>query len=236
MKKHSIRAIAFDLGNTLAAYYEREEFPVILENSIRATYPVVSNFATIPLEQALSIALARNKERTDVKVRPLQERLNEIFGFNEGLPADRQDQAARAFLQPIFDCARPYSDSLPMLQKLRHQGYKLAIVSNSPWGSPNSLWRGELTRLGFADRVDHSIFCSDVGWRKPAREIFDHLLRKLDVEAGECLFVGDEPVWDIEGAEAAGLRAVLIDRTNRRSSYQGARIQTLEELAKLLEQ
>ena len=232
----NIRAVAFDLGNTLAAYYERDEFPQILERSIRAAYPILAGLASAPVDQALSIAFARNKERTDGKVRPLQERLNEIFGLRQTPPDGVQHQAACAFLQPIFDRARPYSDSSSMLHKLRSDGYKLAIVSNSPWGSPSSLWREELARLGFSKQVDHSIFCGDVGWRKPARAIFDHLLQKLDVEAGECLFVGDEPVWDIEGAEAAGLRAVLIDRTNRRSSYQGARIQTLEELAKLLEQ
>jgi hypothetical protein len=52
-----IRAVAFDLGNTLVEYYEREAFPSILSESIRNAYDVLSSFGAIPLERAQTIAL-----------------------------------------------------------------------------------------------------------------------------------------------------------------------------------
>jgi putative hydrolase of the HAD superfamily len=56
------------------------------------------------------------------------------------------------------------------------------------------------------------VFCTDVGWRKPARPIFEHVLAQLQAEPQDCLFVGDEPGWDLDGPRSLGMEAVLIDR------------------------
>jgi FMN phosphatase YigB (HAD superfamily) len=40
-------------------------------------------------------------------------------------------------------------------------------------------------------------------------------LERLGVEADECLFVGDDPIWDVVGPEALGMETILIDRTGR---------------------
>ncbi len=229
-----IRAIAFDLGNTLVDYYQREEFSSVLVGAIRNAHAALSGFTAVRLDEAQTFALTENTERDDGKVRPLQERFDRIFGLADQLPAELRDRAARAFLQPIFDRARKYQDSDPTLRTLRRQGYKLAIVSNAPWGSPGHLWREELKRLDLADAIDFSFFCVDCGWRKPAPAVFDRVLQQLEVKAGECLFIGDEPLWDIEGARAAGMPAVLIDRADRHSSHQGARVQNLGQIAPFL--
>jgi HAD superfamily hydrolase (TIGR01509 family) len=229
-----IKAIAFDLGNTLVEYYEREAFPSILSISIRKAHAILSNFATVSLEEAQRIALAENSEQSSGRVRPLQERFDRVFGLTGHTSVEVRQQAARAFLEPIFERARKYKDSGPTLRVLRQQGYRLALVSNTPWGSPGELWREELKRHELEDAVDLSIFCIEVGWRKPAPIIFERLLQELKVGASECLFIGDEPVWDIEGALAAGIRAVLIDRTNRHLSYKGTRVQNLQEIGSLI--
>ena len=226
-----IRAVAFDLGNTLVEYYQRESFPSILVESICSAHAVLRNFAVVPLAEAQAVALTENVERPDGKVRPLRDRLATIFGLAEQTPEAVREQALHAFLQPIFRCARKYEDSAPTLRMLRQQGYRLAIVSNTPWGSPSNLWREEINRLNLADMVDVSIFCVDVGWRKSSPIIFECLLQALNVTAPECLFVGDEPVWDVEGASDAGMPAILIDRANRHTGYNGIRVQSLEEIA-----
>ena len=86
-------------------------------------------------------------------------------------------------------------------------------MSNTPWGSPAELWREELRRLGLAGLLDVTVFCRDVGWRKPARQFFDFALQKARATPPQCVLVGDNPRWDIAGAEANGIDAVLIDRT-----------------------
>ena len=229
-----IRAFAFDLGNTLVEYYQREAFPSILSESIRNAYDVFSNFGSVSLERAQAIAITENFEQPDGKVRLLQKRFDRIFGLAEQTPETVRENACHAFLQPIFKCARKYEDSEPTLQMLREKGYKLAIVSNTPWGSPSYLWREELQRRDLADLIDASIFCAVGGWGKPVANIFQRLLQTLDLAAVECIFIGDEPVWDFEGAVAAGMPAVLIDRIDKHRSHNGMRIRNLEQVMQIL--
>jgi len=120
------------------------------------------------------------------------------------------------------------------LELLRRQGYRTAVVSNSPWGSPAALWRKELRRLGIAGLVDAVVLCGDVGWRKPSRRIFEHARKRLGVAGAECVFVGDDLEWDVAGSAAAGMRPVLIDRDGRHASFAGARVRSLHELLPLL--
>jgi putative hydrolase of the HAD superfamily len=49
---------------------------------------------------------------------------------------------------------------------------------------------------------------------KPHRSIFAAALALLDVHAAEAVMVGDSVSHDVEGALAAGLRAVLLHRSD----------------------
>ncbi len=90
-------------------------------------------------------------------------------------------------------------------------------------------------RHGLADAVDASVFCVDVGWRKPAPQIFRHVLSLLDVDARDSVFVGDDPRQDVAGAERSGLRAILIDPREAPGVAPGSSVQGLEELSALLD-
>lgn len=155
-------------------------------------------------------ALLLNRERPDYAVHPLAARLRTLFGAHEALDEASVQALEAAFLRPIFATARLDPQALPVLETLRGLGVKTAIVSNTPWGSPASAWREELTRHGLLDMVDATVFCTDVGWRKPHRAPFDRALALLDVAPAEALFVGDDRRWDVVGARNAGVRPVLI--------------------------
>jgi putative hydrolase of the HAD superfamily len=197
--------VLFDLGNTLVSYYEREDFPPILQVAIEEVERFVGTRADWNQVQA------EKPTAKDFSVRPLAERLSRIFpeaAWSEG----NSLEACRRFMAPIFALAHLYNDVLPTLETLRARGVKTAIVSNTPWGSPAVLWREELARLGLANAVDLIVFCTDCGWRKPARQIFDYTLEKLQATPEQCVFVGDDPRWDIVGPHAVGMDALLIDR------------------------
>ena len=148
-------------------------------------------------------------------VRPLHERLLRIFDLDDVLTGpDEIDRLCRAFMEPVFARARIYDDTFPALDLLRRRGLMTAVVSNTPWGSPGNLWREELARLSLAEWIDADVFCTDVGQRKPAPEIYDHAMKALGVAAEQCLFVGDDPCWDVEGPRVVGMDAVLLDRQN----------------------
>jgi putative hydrolase of the HAD superfamily len=206
----STRAVLFDLGNTLVSYYRVDQFPTILRRCLAACLaelrPTISGE---PDEQLVEQALSLNREAPDHAVRPLAERLATLF------PECKNDRTAlerlsTAFLKPIFATASADPDAIPVLRALRDGGTLLAIVSNTPWGSSATAWRVELNRHGLLAAVDATVFCVETGFRKPHPAPIRRALEALNVRAREALFVGDDPRWDVLGAQAAGVRAVLL--------------------------
>jgi len=224
-------AVLFDLGNTLVAYWERAQWPAVLHGAIEETMRFLAREGRLRVsaDTVWQRVEGHNHELPGHRVYPLQERLVGIFG----LAREEEvllNEACWRFLAPMFARGQPYADVLATLAALRNAGVKTAIVSNSPWGSPAALWREEIERLGLRQQVDADVFCGDVGWRKPARPIFDLALRKLDVAPDRCLFVGDDPRWDLVGPRALGMRALLIDRTGRLAAPDECPIQSLDPL------
>jgi len=207
----AIRAILFDLGNTLVRYYASSEFPLVLRRCLRECARALGQTEDpVRDEDLFERALLLNREQSDYAVRPLVDRLQELFRAHDSLDEASAWALSTAFLKPIFATARLDPQAVPLLEALRGRGIKTAIVSNTPWGSPADAWRAELTRHGLLDKVDAAVFCMDVGWRKPHRAPFDRALSLLEVAPADALFVGDDHRWDIVGAQNAGLRPVLI--------------------------
>ncbi len=197
--------VLFDLGNTLVRYYDLPDYPPIL----RVAVGEVASF--LGAETDWARVAVEDFEAKDFQVRPLAGRLGRIFP-DAAWSDETALEACRRFMKPIFALAHIYDDVLPILAALRERSIQTAIVSNTPWGSPAALWREEMARLALAEAVDTLVFCPDCGWRKPARPIFDLALQKLGATPGQCLFIGDDPRWDIVGPQALGIDAALIDR------------------------
>lgn len=226
-------AVLFDFGNTLAEYYRREEFGPVLERCVTLTRQRVQETGreAVTLELAIERAVALNRESDDFRFNPMDDRLAKIFDLDEHVKAEIGESLCESFLVPIFEVGRLYPDTQSTLVNLKLKGYKTAIVSNTPWGSPPKLWRREFDRLGLTQLVDTVVLCGDIGWRKPSTRVFRHAAGLLGVSSDECVFVGDDLEWDIEGSAAAGMRPILIDRDNRYPDFNGVRISTLVELA-----
>ena len=224
--------ILFDLGNTLVEYYDSSQSAAVLAEALVEVHHLLDQHGLLTVApEAAQQQMQAEREAEDYRVRPLIGRLARAFELDGLDPAGPlAEELSRRFLRPIFARARRYDDTLPTLRELRARGFQSAIVSNSPWGSPVSLWREELRRLDLERHVDAAVFCGDVGWRKPARQIFDFALAKLHASPQESLFVGDHPQWDVAGAQAAGIEALLIDR---RGSMRDAGERLIRHLSEL---
>jgi putative hydrolase of the HAD superfamily len=69
-----------------------------------------------------------------------------------------------------------------------------------------------LARCGLEGALDGIVTSAEVGSRKPDPAIFTPALRLAGCSAAEAVYVGDTPAEDVEGARAAGIPALLIDR------------------------
>jgi HAD superfamily hydrolase (TIGR01549 family) len=207
-----IRAVLFDLGDTLVSYYQPQDFLPILRRSLDACLqavgqgPLSAEARTDLLHQALEL----NQERADLAVWPLEERLRMLFGRYASLDGELTGRLVSIFLEPILASAQVSHDALPVLVALGRRGIKTGIVSNTPWGSPGRIWRSELARHQLLTAVDAVVFCQDVGWRKPHPAPFRRALEMIGVAPTDAAFVGDNPVWDVDGAESAGLLPILL--------------------------
>ena len=204
--------LLFDLGDTLVQYYRRDEFPPLLQAGILAAKKDLKRAGhDLPSDTDIARSVAaENYESKNSRVRPLHKRLGRIFSVD--LSDEQWLPICRAFLGPIFSIAEVYADTHPALDAHLESGYRIGILSNCPWGAPSQPWLEELQRHGLSTRCEVAIFCSDVGWRKPAQPMFRRALDHFGCKPEECIFVGDNPRWDILGARRANMTSVLIDR------------------------
>ena len=105
------------------------------------------------------------------------------------------------FAAPDSWLLRPGSREL--LARLRTRGLRIGVVSNFDRRLP-----AILEGLGLTAQLDVIVLPSDARAAKPDRRIFALALERIGVAAAEALFVGDDEQLDLEGARAAGLRAV----------------------------
>ncbi len=123
----------------------------------------------------------------------------------------------------------PYDDTLPALAALRDRGLRLAVVSN--W---DSRLRPILEERKLRPWFDAVVISAEVGWRKPHPAIFERALGLLGCAPGDALHCGDSVGDDVEGARAAGIRPVLLDRHGTRSVPGTEVVRGLGEIAGLL--
>lgn len=89
--------------------------------------------------------------------------------------------------------------------------------------------RCSLDELDLADKVDEVVLSCDVGSAKPDAAIYLKAIDMLGVDAADAIFVDDQPSY-VSGAEALGIRSVLIDRRGR---TPGA-VQSLDQVMELV--
>jgi HAD superfamily hydrolase (TIGR01509 family) len=117
------------------------------------------------------------------------------------------DHHAEALYDRVVDPASwtPYPDTATVLAGLRRQGIETAVVSNIAFDV-----RPAFRAIGIDEHVTEFVLSFEVGAIKPAPEIFQTTLSRLDVDAADALMVGDSEEAD-GGALAVGCGFALVD-------------------------
>jgi HAD superfamily hydrolase (TIGR01662 family) len=149
-----------------------------------------------------------------------------VLGMGGTQPASRAIAVELTSRWSRHDNFELYEDTIPVLQQLRADGYKLGLVSNSARDVREFAQH-------HAIEIDAGISSFHHGKTKPHASIFRAVLDLLEVEPHEALMLGDTVEDDVEGALAVGMRAVLVDRLGLRPEYE-PRIESLSELAPFL--
>jgi putative hydrolase of the HAD superfamily len=227
-----IRAVLFDAGATLVhpdppveAVYARE----FSADGARFTQEDLTRALTRAWEEVH--ASPETDRYGGVRGEPdfWQAFLNRVRSFLDGgvVSPAAFERLAKHFRNPAAWSV--YDDVIVTLDELLRRELKLAIVSN--WDSylPRLLAALDLERY-FTVLAVSAI--EETG--KPDAEIFHRACRRLAVDPSEALHIGDSVAEDFEGALAAGLSALLLDRQERHPEIAD-RITSLSELPERLD-
>jgi phosphoserine phosphatase len=100
-----------------------------------------------------------------------------------------------------------FADVVATLE-LARRSHRLGLITNGA----SCLQREKLEASGLAGYFEVVVVSGDLGIGKPDPTVFDHAVARLDADPRETTMVGDSLVKDVDGARAAGLRGVWLNR------------------------
>jgi putative hydrolase of the HAD superfamily len=175
----------------------------------------------------ISYYLAHHLEGSDrERLSDLRDRCATAMMDAVGVPGLDHATARRVMLGSLEFTA--YPDALEAIPTLRDAGRRVVVVSNWDCSLPD--WLEPSGLLGLIDGV---VTSADTGVAKPGRAMFERALAVAGAGPRETVHVGDSVENDVEGARAAGIRAVLVRRNGAAPAGVEA-IRSLVELPALL--
>jgi putative hydrolase of the HAD superfamily len=150
--------------------------------------------------------------RADRDVSPTDQIRIFLDALEPGLPATLTAQtleaAATAYAIPVLTHGPTVSPgAVDAIRALADRGVALGIISNTG-RTPGTMLRQLLVQAGVLDHFRVFSFSDEVGARKPAEAIFRRTLAAADCAPAAALHIGDDPVTDVAGARAIGMRAL----------------------------
>ncbi|MCX6033887.1 MAG: HAD family hydrolase [Chloroflexi bacterium] len=200
--QNNIEAIFLDVGNTLRIVIEDKDFiaqskrqlvelteaqetPDAFHKKLEERYQVLRKRAKEKLIEASEKEMWTNWMLPDFpaeKIAPLSGKLTRLWRDCDGRRVPREDVKETVI-------------------ELSKRGYLLGIIANTITETeiPDYLETDGLS--GYFKTV---VLSSKIGIRKPNPEIYWEAARRIGIEPAKCVYVGDNPVRDVEGTRAAG--------------------------------
>lgn len=205
MRRPWPKAVLFDLDDTLWPIA-----PVILEAEqilyawLAEHAPLVAERFTIAtLRQARLELLARRPE-FEIDLGALRH-AGLVAAFEQVGEDTRKVEKAMTEFFAARNAVVPYDDVVPGLMRLKKR-VPLGSVTNGV---------ADLETIGLAHHFRASVSAREYGRAKPDPGIFLAGCTALGVEPHEALYVGDDLLLDVQGAQRAGLRAAWMNRTGK---------------------
>jgi putative hydrolase of the HAD superfamily len=250
---HPIKAILFDLDETLwplVAVLQQAEatlyawlevhLPDVARRFSQAQLAALRT-SLIPTDPRFRYDLWALRHATlhhaCVLSRPLSKQLSRQSSRPPSDAQGKEEDDAYALLveqaMAVFSEARnkvtPFDDVIPALARLQDD-FMIGSISNG---------FADLQAIGIAHHFKISLAAHQFGCAKPDPRIFHAACDALEIAPHEALYVGDDPVLDVQGAQDAGLHAVWMDRFQRELPSHiapSARVANLHELHDWLQQ
>lgn len=217
-----VEAIFFDLGDTIADLREGEESYIrrVQQRGERVYDALAGAGATLPQRTQFAATLAAATE-AHYQAALAEERGTTVYEAMRAFLPAMGLSATDELVIAAGDAYCQISDALPplrlgareTLEALHARGLQLGVISNTL--QPAHYMNGTLARQSIGQFFDACIYSSEVGRAKPHPDIFHAALEALGAAPERAVHVGDRLDADVRGAQAAGMKAVLIEVANR---------------------
>jgi putative hydrolase of the HAD superfamily len=212
---HRIRAVTFDLWNTLieVVSYTDARVDALYEAAARAGF--TGSVEAVAEAYRGSTAWYEMEWRTRHVQVDSAARLDYMLGELgvELAPAEKRavaDDFENVFLRSPPPLKPGAQEAVTQLSG----GYRLGIISDTGI-TPGRAMRRYFKERGLMSHFTSLVFSDETGLCKPHPDVFRQALRELGAEPCEAVHVGDLLRTDIAGAKGAGMKAVWV-----RSPYQ----------------
>ena len=124
--------------------------------------------------------------------------------------ADLASEARRWYHRNRFLGLDLFPDARDLLREVRRiPGVRrIGLVTNGP----AEVQRDKIALLDLEREIDFAIISGEVGVEKPNPAIFQRALDAAGVGAGDAIYIGDSPEYDMDGARNAGIERVWMNR------------------------
>ncbi len=188
-----IKNYIFDFGNVLAEFYpDRLTAPFVKDEKMKK---IISDivFDRIYWDKLDSGSITDDEVRAEIRSR---------------VPESLGDLACRVF-DSWISTITPVENMQQLIYDIHKTEKKLYLLSNISIGFANSYSKVKWIKELF-DCFDGLVLSGTVGMVKPDGDIFEHLLKKFNLKADECLFIDDNEK-NIQGAKSVGIEGYLFD-------------------------
>jgi FMN phosphatase YigB (HAD superfamily) len=204
----NIEAILLDVGNTLRIVIKDETFMADAKRQItKLVGAQMSEDAFIELlEKRYQVLRKQAKE----KLIEASEKEMWTKWMLPDFPVEKIAPLSGKLTRLWRDCDGrrvPRDDVKETVIELNRRGYILGIIANTITETEIPDY---LEEYGLTEYFKTVVLSSKVGIRKPNPEIYWEAARRVGVEPAKCVYVGDNPVRDVEGTRAAGYGMMIL--------------------------
>lgn len=130
---------------------------------------------------------------------------------------------------------RLYQGTIPLLNELKKAGKSLYLLTNAQ----QVFTEKEIQMLGLESYFDGIMYSSAEGIKKPDAEFFKCLMKRYQLNAEECVMIGNDALCDVAGALNVNMHAVHVISNIRgngkcQDSVRQFKVTEFDELAELL--
>lgn len=219
---NDIKLVIFDMGNTLLDFHggksSDDEKDLIglkrLSGYINKNYNSYSTSEILKLEfldKWYEDFYIRESELVELDV---TEYLNKaLSNYNIFIDEEKSLELMKVFYSPYKEEVIVNNNALELLKAIKRKNINIGVISNCIL--QDEIYIDIFRENGLDEYIDNYVFSYSNKHRKPKAILFNKMVDKFNVQAGEVLVIGDNLKADIKPANELGFKAIWYNQKKK---------------------